>query len=38
MLRARGLGWKRIAAEMEVGVGTLYRIAREGSKTRERNF
>jgi DNA invertase Pin-like site-specific DNA recombinase len=37
-LRASGLGWKRIAAEMEVGVGTLYRLAREGSKIREKVF
>src|SRR5213075_123887 len=29
-LRAQGVGWKRIAAEMEIGVGTLYRLAREG--------
>jgi DNA invertase Pin-like site-specific DNA recombinase len=35
-LRAQGLGWKRIAAEMKVGVGTLYRLAREGSKIQER--
>jgi len=26
-LRAQGLGWKRIANEMRVGVGTLYRCA-----------
>jgi hypothetical protein len=35
-LRAQGVGWKRIAAEMGIGVGTLYRLAREGSKIRER--
>ena len=35
-LRAQGAGWKRIAAEMGIGVGTLYRLAREGSKIRER--
>jgi DNA invertase Pin-like site-specific DNA recombinase len=35
-LRAQGLGWKKIAAELEVGVGTLYRVAGEGSKIRER--
>ena len=23
-LRAKGVGWKRIAAELKVGVGTLY--------------
>ncbi len=34
-LRARGLGWKRIARELEVGVGTLYRLAGDGSKIRE---
>jgi len=37
-LRAQGLGWKQIAAEMEVGVGTLYRVALEGSKIRERDY
>src|SRR5437867_2678608 len=37
-LRAQGVGWKRIAAEMGIGVGTLYRLAREGSKIRERLF
>jgi DNA invertase Pin-like site-specific DNA recombinase len=37
-LRAQGAGWKRIAAEMGIGVGTLYRRAREGSKIRERVF
>jgi DNA invertase Pin-like site-specific DNA recombinase len=37
-LRAQGAGWKRIAAEMEIGVGTLYRLAREGSKIREKVF
>jgi DNA invertase Pin-like site-specific DNA recombinase len=37
-LRAKGVGWKRIAAEMEVGVGTLYRVVLEGSKIRERVF
>jgi DNA invertase Pin-like site-specific DNA recombinase len=35
-LRAKGVGWKRIAAEM--GVGTIYRVALEGSKTREKVF
>jgi DNA invertase Pin-like site-specific DNA recombinase len=34
-LRATGIGWKRIAAQMGVGVGTIYRVALEGSKTRE---
>jgi len=37
-LRAQGVGWKRIAAEIGIGVGTLYRLAREGSKIRERVF
>ena len=36
--RAQGAGWKRIAAEMGIGVGTLYRLAREGSKIREKVF
>ena len=34
-LRGKGVGWKRIAAEMGVGVGTIYRVALEGSKIRE---
>jgi hypothetical protein len=34
VLRAQGLGWKRIAAELKVGVGTIYRLAVEGSKIR----
>jgi DNA invertase Pin-like site-specific DNA recombinase len=37
-LRTQGLGWKRIAAELGLGVGTLYRLAREGSKIQERVF
>jgi DNA invertase Pin-like site-specific DNA recombinase len=37
-LRAQGVGWKRIATQMSVGVGTLYRVAVEGSKTREKVF
>jgi DNA invertase Pin-like site-specific DNA recombinase len=37
-LRSRGVGWKRIAAEMGVGVGTIYRAAPDGSKTQERFF
>jgi DNA invertase Pin-like site-specific DNA recombinase len=37
-LRAQGNGWKRIAAEMGVGVGTLYRVAGEGAKIREKVF
>jgi DNA invertase Pin-like site-specific DNA recombinase len=31
-MRAEGLGWKRIAAEMGLGVGTLYRVSLEGPK------
>ena len=34
-LRAQGLGWKRIAGELGVGVGTLYRFVRDGSKIQE---
>ena len=37
-LRAKGIGWKRIATEMGVGVGTIYRVALEGSKIREKVF
>jgi DNA invertase Pin-like site-specific DNA recombinase len=33
-LRAQGFAWRRIASEMGVGVGTLYRFAPEGSKIR----
>jgi hypothetical protein len=29
-------GWDRIASEMGVGVGTIYRVALEGSKIREK--
>jgi DNA invertase Pin-like site-specific DNA recombinase len=35
-LRAEGIGWKRIAAEMGVGVGTLYRVVLDGSKIQEK--
>ena len=34
----QGVGWKRIAAEMGVGVGTIYRVALDGSKTPQRVF
>ena len=37
-LRAQGMGWKRIAAEMKVGVGTLYRVAPGCSNIQERDF
>ena len=35
-LRAQGVGWKKISREMGIGVGTLYRLAGEGSKIQER--
>jgi DNA invertase Pin-like site-specific DNA recombinase len=35
-LRSQGLGWKKIAAEVGIGVGTLYRLPLGGSTTRER--
>jgi DNA invertase Pin-like site-specific DNA recombinase len=34
-LRAQGFGWKKIAGELGVGVGTLYRCVRDGSKIQE---
>jgi len=37
-LRAGGLGWRAIAKQLGVGVGTLYRIAPNHSKIRERVF
>ena len=37
-LRAQGLGWRTIAKQLGVGVGTLYRVAPERSKTREKVF
>jgi DNA invertase Pin-like site-specific DNA recombinase len=37
-LRAAGHGWRAIAKQLGVGVGTLYRIAPERSKTREGVF
>jgi DNA invertase Pin-like site-specific DNA recombinase len=36
VLRSQGLGWKKTAAELGVGVGTLYRLSLDGSKIRER--
>jgi hypothetical protein len=33
-----GVGWRQIAADMGVGIGTIYRIALEGSKIREKSF
>jgi DNA invertase Pin-like site-specific DNA recombinase len=35
-LRAQGFGWKQIASDLGVGVGTIYRFAGEGSKIQER--
>ena len=35
-LRSQGLGWKKIAAELGVGVGMLYRLALGGSKIQQR--
>ncbi|PYT48077.1 MAG: hypothetical protein DMG44_16190 [Acidobacteria bacterium] len=35
-LRAQGVGWKRIAAEMGVGVGTVIRASRRGRMRKER--
>jgi len=35
--RAQGVGWKRIAAETGVRVGTIYPVTLEGSKTREKD-
>jgi DNA invertase Pin-like site-specific DNA recombinase len=37
-LRRKGLGWCAIAKQLGVGVGTLYRVAPERSKIRERVF
>jgi hypothetical protein len=37
-LRAQGFGWKKIATELGVGVGTLYRGALDGSKIQARDF
>lgn len=36
-LRAQGLGWKRIAAELGLGVGTVLRAAQENSMTGSEN-
>jgi len=35
-LRTQGVGWKAIARDMGVGVGTLYRLAAERSTIREK--
>jgi DNA invertase Pin-like site-specific DNA recombinase len=43
-LRAQGVGWKRIAVQLGIGVGTIHKASRSdapllgGSKTRERVF
>jgi DNA invertase Pin-like site-specific DNA recombinase len=37
-LRAQGVGWRAIAKQLGVGVGTLYRSAPACSKIRERVF
>ena len=37
-LRAKGVGWRAIAKDLGVGVGTLYRSAVGCSKIRERDF
>jgi DNA invertase Pin-like site-specific DNA recombinase len=35
-LRAQGVGWRKISQEMGIGVGTLYRLAGDRSKTQEK--
>jgi len=35
-LRAKGVGWRTIAKELRVGVGTLYRFSSDRSKTPEK--
>jgi DNA invertase Pin-like site-specific DNA recombinase len=37
-LRSQGIGWREIAGELGVGVGTLYRVAPGRSKTRGKVF
>jgi DNA invertase Pin-like site-specific DNA recombinase len=37
-LRTRGVGWKAIARDLGVGVGTLYRLAGEVPKFAKRSF
>jgi Helix-turn-helix domain of resolvase len=37
-LRNKGVSRKRIATEMGVGVGTIYRVSLDGSKIREKVF
>jgi DNA invertase Pin-like site-specific DNA recombinase len=38
MLRSQGIGWREIAGQLGVGVGTLYRVVPGRSKTREKVF
>jgi DNA invertase Pin-like site-specific DNA recombinase len=38
VLRSQGASWRAIAEKLGVGIGTLYRVARECSKTQERDF
>lgn len=35
-LRSQGLGWRVVAKQLGVGVGTLYRMSGERSKIQER--
>jgi DNA invertase Pin-like site-specific DNA recombinase len=37
-LRAKGVGWKHIAANLGVGVGTIYSVVLDGSKIRKKVF
>jgi DNA invertase Pin-like site-specific DNA recombinase len=37
-LRAQGMGWKKIAVELGIGVGTLYRATPRRSKIQGRDF
>src|SRR6202521_5055463 len=37
-LRSQGLSWPKIAVELGVSVGTIYRVAAEGSKIPEKVF
>jgi len=38
VLRRKGLGWRAIAKQLGVGVGTLYRVAPGRSKIQEKVF
>jgi len=37
-LRAQGLGWKKIASQIGVGVGTLHRLVPKGSNIRQTDY